>query len=209
MAIAKVKLGLKGMTVGDRIKFGKNVVVQMTGNPNFTTPVPALVDVTAKITAAETAVGNAEATRTAAKTATELLDDAAKAMDLVLTQAALYVENISAGDVAKILSSGMSVKDTGAPVGQLLAPQNLYAEVGGGDGEVDLNWKPVLGAKSYLIQMTTDPNVPDSWAFKKNATDSFTAITGLTSGTKYWFRVAAVGAAGQGDFSDPAAKYAP
>ena len=33
-------------------------------------------------------------------------------------------------------------------------------------------------------------------------------VTGLTSGTKYWFRVAAVGAAGQGAWSNPASRTA-
>ena len=33
--------------------------------------------------------------------------------------------------------------------------------------------------------------------------------SGLTSGTRYWFRVAAAGASGQGGWSDPATKIAP
>jgi len=205
----KIKLGLFRLTVSERVTLAGTIVAKMTGNPNFVTPVPALADMTAKMTAALTAYNTAEIKRSDAKGATEDLADAAKALDLVLTQTALYVENISAGNEAKILSAGMSIRDTATPVGPLSAPTDLYAEVGGGDGEIDLNWKPVFGAKSYLIQMTTDPNVPDSWAFKRNSTESFTVILGLTSGTKYWFRVAAMGAAGQGDFSDPAAKYAP
>jgi hypothetical protein len=207
--MGKVKLGLNRLSVLERIALAGKIVTSMTGNPNFVTPVPALADITAKTTVTLTANDDAQIQRQQAKTATEVLADAAKDLDKILIQAALYVENISGGDEAKILSAGMSVKDVATPVGPLSAPTDLYAEVGGGDGEIDLNWKPVFGAKSYLIQMTTDPNVPDSWAFKRNSTESFTAITGLTSGTKYWFRVAAVGAAGQGDFSDPAAKYAP
>lgn len=205
----KIKLGLNRLPVADKIILADKIVTSMTGNPNFVTPVPALVDLTAAKTALQAANNDAQIQRQQSKTATEVAADAAKALDLKLTQTALYVENVSAGDVAKILSAGMDVKDAAAPIGQLRAPMNLYAEVGGGDGEIDLNWEPVRGANSYKIQMTTDPNVPDSWAFKMNVTESFAVIKGLTSGTKYWFRVAAVGAAGQGDFSDPAAKYAP
>ena len=80
---------------------------------------------------------------------------------------------------------------------------------GNNDGEIDLNWEPVRGARSYVIQMTTDPNVPDSWADKAKATESYAAILGLTSGNKYWFRVAGIGAAGQGAFSGAESKYAP
>jgi hypothetical protein len=35
------------------------------------------------------------------------------------------------------------------------------------------------------------------------------ATLGLTSGSKHWFRVAAIGAAGQGPWSDQAMKMAP
>jgi len=209
MPRAKVKLGLDRMTILVKAELGDRVVAAMTGNPNFVTPNPSLADITAAKAALRTAYSAALTLRQQAKAATDLQADKEKDYERLMTLEALYVENASGGDEAKIQSAGMSVKDTATPVGQLLAPTDLYAEVGGGDGEIDLNWKPVHGAKSYLIQMTTDPNVPDSWAFKRNSTESFTAITGLTSGGKYWFRVAAVGAAGQGDFSDPAAKYAP
>jgi len=41
------------------------------------------------------------------------------------------------------------------------------------------------------------------------STKSTTTIDGLTSGTRYWFRVAAVAALGQSGWSDPATKIAP
>jgi hypothetical protein len=197
------------MTILAKGELAGRIVAAMTGNPNFTTPNPALADITAAKTALLAAYNAALTLRQQAKLATDLQADKEMAFERLLTLEALYVENASGGDELKIQSAGMSIRAAGAPVGQLPAPTDLYAEVGGGDGEIDLNWKPVFGAKNYAVFMTTDPNVPDSWAFKKNVTESFTAITGLTSGTKYWFRVAAVGAAGQGDFSDPAAKYAP
>lgn len=132
-----------------------------------------------------------------------------KDFDRKLMSLSLYVDNASGGDEQKIQSAGMDVRDARAPVGELPAPMGLYATAGDEDGEIVLNWEPVRGAKSYVVYMTTDPNVPDSWAHKASRTESFIDIKELTSGNKYWFRVAAVGAAGQGAFSDPAAKYAP
>jgi len=205
----KIKLGLFRMSVSERITLADTIIAKMTGNPNFVTPVPALADVTAKKSAALTAYQTAEIKRADAKGATEDLADAAKALDLILTQTALYVENISAGNESKILSAGMSIRDTATPVGQLLPSSALSAMAGNNDGEIDLNWEPVRGARSYVIQMTTDPNVPDSWADKAKATESYAAILGLTSGNKYWFRVAGIGAAGQGAFSGAESKYAP
>ena len=207
--MAKVKLGLDRMTIAVKAELGARIVTAMTGNANFTTPNPPLADITAAKTAMETAYNDALTLRQQAKAATDLQADKEKDFERLLTSESLYVENASGGDVQKIMSAGMSVKDAGAPIGELPAPMGLYATSGDEDGEIVLNWEPVRGAKSYAVQMTTDPNVPDSWAHKMNVSESFTDVKGLTSGGKYWFRVAAVGAAGQGAFSDPAAKYAP
>lgn len=207
--MGKVKLGLKGMSIAVKAELGTRIVAAMTGNPNFTTPNPSLADITAAKAAMLAAYNSALTLRQQAQAATDLQVDKEKNYERLLTLEALYVENASGGDEAKIQSAGMSIRAVAAPVGELPAPMGLYATSGDEDGEIVLNWEPVRGAKSYAVQMTTDPNVPDSWAHKLNVTESFTDVKGLTSGGKFWFRVAAVGAAGQGAFSDPAAKYAP
>jgi hypothetical protein len=77
-------------------------------------------------------------------------------------------------------------------------------------GEVDLQWNPIRrGLKSYIIEKTTDAGAATGWTHAGISTKSKTSISGLTSGTRYWFRVAAVGTAGQGPWSDPATKTAP
>ncbi len=81
--------------------------------------------------------------------------------------------------------------------------------IGNHEGELDLSWDAVSGARSYLIQKRTDPNTPSSWTHAGTSTKSSITISGLTSGTRYWFRVSAVGAAGQSGWSDPATKIAP
>ena len=89
------------------------------------------------------------------------------------------------------------------------APTGLDVTMGDHDGELDLSWDPVSNAKSYLIQRSVDPNNAASWAHAGTSTKSSTTIDGLTSGTRYWFRVCAVGALGQSGWSDPATKIAP
>ena len=205
----KVKLGLKGMSIVVKAELGTRIVAAMTGNPNFVTPNPSLADITAAKAALLTAYNDALTKRQQSNAATDLQVEKEKNYERLLTLEALYVENASGGDELKIQSAGMSIRDPKSPVGPLPPPLALSAMAGNNDGEIDLNWEPVKGANSYVIQMTTDPNVPDSWAPKANATESYAVILGLTSGTKYWFRVAGMGAAGQGAFSDPAAKYAP
>ena len=48
-----------------------------------------------------------------------------------------------------------------------------------------------------------------SWVNGPIATKSKATVTGLTSATKYYLRVAGIGAAGQGAFSELASQVAP
>ncbi|MFA5795228.1 MAG: fibronectin type III domain-containing protein [Candidatus Brocadiia bacterium] len=207
--MGKVKLGLKGMPIPDKIALATRIVTAMTGNANFTTPNPALADITAKTTALRTSYNDALSKRAQAKAATDLMTNDEKELDRSLMLESLYVENESVGDDQKISSAGMNIRHIAAPIGELQAPKKLSAKAGYNDGEIDLNWKPVRGARSYVVEITTDANVPTSWKHKTNVTESSATITGLASGGKFWFRVAGVGAAGQGPYSDPCAKYAP
>ncbi len=58
-------------------------------------------------------------------------------------------------------------------------------------------------------QPTTRPNAPSGpWTQCYVAKASSCTITGLTSGTQYWFQICAIGAAGPSVWSDPATKRA-
>jgi len=75
-------------------------------------------------------------------------------------------------------------------------------------GAVDLGLNRVRGAGSYVFHTTRTPNAPESWQHALVSSKSSCTITGLTSGQHCWFRVAAVGAAGQSPWSDNAAQQA-
>lgn len=207
--MAKVKLNLKNQTIPQKVQFLQQVVTAMTGNPNFTTPVPDLMAITAAVTDLEIKYNAAQAARQTAQQKTTEQNDSERAADLAVTQLAAYVENASAGDAVKIQSAGMDVRADGAPIGPLPAPTDFVATVGDMDGEIDLDWDSVRGATSYVVERSPDPITPTSWQQAIVVTKSKGTVSGLTSGTKYWFRVAAVGAAGQGAWSDPATKIAP
>jgi hypothetical protein len=82
--------------------------------------------------------------------------------------------------------------------------------VGDNEGTLDVSWDPVRAAISYEIQISVDPITGSSWAFKQTATKSSATVNSLTSGTKQWVRVRAVGAGNAtGPWSDPATKVVP
>src|SRR5436190_15734008 len=109
--MAITKIGLAEMPVPEKIQFARQIVTQMTGNANFTTPAPTLASISTAATALESAYNAAQAAYATAKALTSTQDDKEAALDLILSQEANYVENTSGGDKAKIESSGFSVRN--------------------------------------------------------------------------------------------------
>ena len=91
----------------------------------------------------------------------------------------------------------------------LLQPLSLTATSGDIEGEIDLAWEPVSGAHTYIIQKSSDVKEPVKWVFEDVVTRSSYTITKLKSKHIYWFRVAAVGASGQSNWSNSVQKKAP
>jgi predicted phage tail protein len=81
--------------------------------------------------------------------------------------------------------------------------------MGDHDGELDASWDTVAGAKSYVIEISDDPPTPASWRHAGVSPKSKFTVEGLESGKRYWIRVAAINAAGQSGWSNPATKMAP
>lgn len=206
----KVKLNWQKLTIPEKLQRVKQIVNALTGNPNFPAPQPTL----AQITAASDALGNAadaaQTARQTAKTATSARDQKEDALDLLVRQLAAHVESISGDDDTKILSAGMDVRDTGTPGSDPpVTPQALALTEGDHDGELDGQWDRDPRARSYVVQISTDVNNPALWKQAAVVTNSHVTLDGLTSGQRYWCRVAAVNANGQSGWSDPATKIAP
>lgn len=213
MKKVKVSLGLKRFSANDKVELARAIVTAMTDNSNFATPVPALSVVTTAATALDVALQNAQ---DRGKTKIALAHAAEGNLDNLLSQLALYVESASNNDPAKILSSGMRVKNDRTPSQIPGVPVNLSTGFVANDGDVKLMWDIVPGAKVYVIEQTDDPALVISsrsvggsnpapavnWTQVVIVTKTNFTITGLNSGSKYAFRVFAVGAGGYGAYSD-------
>lgn len=208
--MAKVKLGLDDLSPEDNIAQAHRIKTGLTGNANFPDPDPTLTDYGTLITTAETKVGAYDTAQSAADTALSARDDAIAALNLGTTSLGDYVQLKSKGDKTKIESSGILVRADAAPL-TVTRVLDLVLSEGDDAGTLDIVWKPVKGAKSYEIWLTTgDPNVEANWALKQTSSKSSDRLTGLTSGAKAWARVRAIGGNNQkGPFSDPATKTVP
>jgi len=206
--MAKVKLKLSDKSDSELLTFTQQHIAAMTGNANFTTPAPAAVPFQALYDNFESALDTAELAASTAKQKTVLKDSARAALEQGLIQRGSYVDLTAAGDEAKILTSNFPVREAPLPIGELPAPVDFLATMGDMSGEIDLVWSRVHGAKSYVVQHSPYAT-PRAWSQATIVTGSKATITDCTPGELCVFRVAAVGAAGQGPWSDESVKMSP
>jgi hypothetical protein len=205
----RIKLNIRNLSVPDKVARGRQIVAAMTNNSNFSTPHPALSDVTASLATLEQAHTSLQAAKADVKAKATAEDNAEAKVNQILAQLAAYVESVAGGDETMITSAGLETKVAHSAPSALFSPTGLGTTAGDHDGEIELSWKKVANAKSYTIQFSPDPPTAESWTHAAVATASFATIEKLTSGKRYWFRVAAVGAMGQSGWSEPATKIAP
>jgi hypothetical protein len=207
MAKPKIALGLADLTPAEKVSFATGVHGAIASHATtFPTPVPALTalntaisNLDSRLAAISVMESNLDAEKTLARGDETTLDDA-------LTQLASYVETTAKGDASTILLSGFNLANPPVPIGPLPPPENLQGSTADIEGNVNLKWNRVRGARSYFVECATNPAGP--WAQVDVTTPVSTVATGLVSGTKYWFRVRALGAAGFSGWSDPAQKMA-
>jgi hypothetical protein len=198
--MAQIKLKFSRLSIPERIARARQIVTAMTGTAHFTTPQPPL----SVITEADT-----QAARQTAKTKTTIQNSKEDVLDRVVSQEGGYVTATSGGDEAIIQSAGMDVRAAPGTIGIPSPSQALGATAGDHDGQMDLSWDPVVEAASHVLETSPDPLTATSWSHVGVSTKSSFTVTGLQSGSRIWFRVAAINPAGQSGWSDPAAKIAP
>ena len=94
-----------------------------------------------------------------------------------------------------------------APVGTLPQPANFAATGGDLEGSLDLSWDAIRrGVQTYIAEQAASASGP--WTQRYVGKASKCTVSGLSSGTQYWFQVRAIGAAGPSDWSDAATKRA-
>lgn len=209
---AKVKQDLFGKSVDQKITYGAEVTSSMKeadGGKLFEKQKEKIAAAEAATKAIKEAKEAADKASAASKAATDTQHTAEEMYDMAFTELGRGVDDTAKGDKTIIDKAGMQSFFPGkaAPIGELPQVQNLSLTEGDNPGELDGHHDPVNGASSYLIQksITTD----DNFTFAATSTSSSFTLTGLGSGVKVWVRVAAVGSAGTGPFSDPAVKFTP
>ncbi len=207
--MSRIRLNLRSLSVIDKLAKGRHIVSSMTNNATFQTPNPPLTEIAAALDELDKAQAGVQAAKSEVTTRVLTQDGAETKVTQMLTQLAGYVESVAGTDDALITSIGMETKASRSAPQVPTVPQGLSATAGEHEGEIKLSWKAISNARSYAIESSQDPATPTSWTHLGVATSASKAISGLTSGKRYWFRVAAIGAGGQSGWSEHATKMVP
>jgi len=111
-----VKLALTGLSPAKLIEKARAIIVALTGNANFATPTPTLLEVTAATDAVEAA--DADVLNNGGKKDYLARDMRVQTLRDLLTLLGAYVQVTSGGDPEKILSAGYGLRKAPEPVGQ-------------------------------------------------------------------------------------------
>ena len=176
----------------DLVTTAHRIVEKLENNTNFPNPPAVLAELKQILPEYQAALANAKGRDSEAISIKN--DKKVKVMDYI-EQLAQYVTVTSNGDRSLLLNSDFQV--SGEKQTQVTPYiEKLEVELGS-PGEVTTRIQRVGGARAYLHQYTTEtPTSSSVWVSEGSASRQHT-FKGLSSGAKYWFRIAMVAANGQ------------
>jgi hypothetical protein len=202
----KVKVGASRMTDAEVIAFVNNIIANGTGKPELADATPPLADMTTLAGECETAMEEESTALDTYNAKVSTREVKLAALRVALNSFAQSVDTLYGGDAASLQAIGLPLRGTPQPVGALPAPGNLRSYAGPDEECIRLRWNKVRGANHYELFHATNPAGP--WTWVTSPVGTRTECLELTSGTEYYFRVRAVGAAGKGAWSDITRKRA-
>jgi hypothetical protein len=192
LAIASLMLPTK---VADLVAYATRIVSEMTGNPLFPTPTPALATVTAAIADLQTAQTAALA-RTAGAATTR--NEKRAALAVMLRQLQGYVQSVADATPENgpsiIQSAALAVRKTPAHAARAFA-----AKQGAVSGSAFVTAVVAARRASYEWQYSIDGG--KTWVAAAGTLKASTTVTGLPVGTAAQFRYRAITKAGETDWS--------
>ncbi len=186
--------------VTEQVAKSRDLQTKITANPNYVTPIPSLAEIKTATDALESAYNDA-LNGDRAKKATMRITR--KALKELIVKLADYVQITSDGDETKILSSGFGVRKQPSPASVPSTPVDVKVTATEFDYALDITAKSVKGAKSYVLEMCADPLVEANFKPEEMGTKPSMRVKDLNQGTKYWFRLLAINAAGKSGWSVP------
>ncbi len=166
----------------------EQILNALTDNPAFTEPQPTLATLKSCSEKFSNALTEAAS---GSKEAIVRKNDVRTELEGVLKHLAGYVQIVSQGDEALILSAGFDVRKKPSPVGILEKPKSLTVRPGKNSGSVELISSIVPNARFYIFEYVEAPIGDGSRWQQVVHTRHNLLLEGLESRKEYAFRVAA------------------
>ena len=183
----------------EKIQKARTILSRMEGNTSFSNPNPSLAEVAAATDALENAYDLA---LDGSKSAKIQMRQCESVFIGFMKMLASYVLIASKGEEHIIASSGFEVKrENKTPVAPG-NPSNVHGAATNRPGEVIVRWSKAAAARLYTVQIRDDGT---TWRDCGLTSKTRMVVSGLSSGSKPLFRIAALGPAGQSGWSDPGA----
>jgi len=200
----KVVLDFIKFSIAEKIAFFRSIINMMMNNTLFPKPDVAYADLTIIVNTLET---DFTAAKSGAHALVAVRNQSESAANEAFRKMASYVDRLANGDAAIILKSGFHVSKQPEPNNR----DTFVAEAGENPSEITLIRKAQPGARSYVWQYCIGalPMNGQAWVFAGSSTQARFVVSDLESGSKCWFRVAAVTSNGMEPWSDPVMKVVP
>ena len=177
----------------------ENIISSMSGNAVYPSPSPTIP----AIATAKTEFGAALAAASKGGTDLTAIKNAKRGvLGVMLRELAAYVSVACRGNMVDLISSGFPIqKPVRTPVGILPTPDAPTLTRGELTGSLDASTPPIANASTYNWRVALPGNPPDI-KVRVQSTAASTTFLNLIPGQIYIVDVNAVGAAGQGNYSD-------
>ncbi len=188
-------LYLNKKTPAEKVSYGNYLFLNISGNLDLTTPVPTLVSYQTTFMSLNNAITAALSGSVIDKQA---LDAAESAFDIQTRRLADYVQNTAnafAPSIATsiILSAGMLTRKSPEKALVPVAVSKLTASFTNAPGTILTKWKGVKYARTYLVYYSLSNDLAGNWTVASATPNRTLEIQGLTSGTRYYIKIVAVG----------------
>jgi hypothetical protein len=199
----QVALNLNTMTAIEKASFAFNVGSSLVDHEATFPDQPVTgADLMDFANAVKQALTDADAAKVAWREMIAAQNDMVATLDGYLRQTAIYVNAVASGSAATIELAGLDVRQPAARIGQLPAPAAVILAPGKSAGTVTLRWRAVKKTRGYIVQYAASPTLPATFPAETSVTRARLDLSGLQSGTRYWFRIAALGTAGPSHWTD-------
>lgn len=199
--MAIVITNISGLNVADKTQKGGTIISMSTDNPLVPGNGPTLAAFQARQAALVSRNALVLTTRELLRQQTADRDSVELEWDDACLTLAAFTQTATDGNEVAILSTGFGVRRPNTPKPPLTAPTGLTVSTNGAPGKSKLRWVPVDGAVSYLVECGADPE--SGFAQVLAPTKTNVEVGGAVPGKVCWFRVAAIGAGGQGPWCTP------